>query len=65
MTKESNIRKEIIVLINYGMNDKSKIYTEVVKNLAVPRPMVRRVARNLLADLEYKAKVLKGDQKID
>jgi len=61
MTQEIDVRKAIFILINQGYKDKSKIYSNIVDKLGVPRPTVRRVARSLIMDLEYKLKILKGE----
>lgn len=59
VTQQSKVRSEIIRLINSGMTNKFAIFTTVVQNLQVPRPTVRRCARELIIELEYKIKVLK------
>jgi len=61
MNQGENIKREIIFLINNGMKNKSEIYTNITQVLKVPRPTVRRAARDLILDLEFKIKVLKGE----
>jgi len=61
MTQQSDVMKAIITLIDTGHIDKSKIYSVVVENFKIPRPTVRRIAKNLIVDLEHKIKVLKGE----
>ena len=60
MSQQVEIRRKLILLINGGMRDKSEIYTKVTQMLKVPRPTVRRAARDLILDLEYKINILKG-----
>jgi len=45
------------------MTDKQGIFTAVVDKLGVPRPTVRRVARDLLESLIKKTDILKEKQK--
>jgi len=61
MSQQDQIRRRIILLINSGEKDKSDIYTKVTQILKVPRPTVRRAARDLIKDMEYKIKILKGE----
>ena len=44
-----------------GVTDKQDIYTKVVDELGVPRPTVRRVARDLRTELLQKIKILQSD----
>ena len=55
------IKRAIEKLIDGGYTDKQKIYNEVVEKLGVPRPTVRRVARDLRNDLLKKIEVLQQD----
>jgi hypothetical protein len=43
------------------MTDKQDIYTKVVDELGVPRPTVRRVARDLRTELLQKIQILQSD----
>jgi len=47
--------------LDKGITDKQKIYTKVVEELGVPRPTVRRVARDLRNIYANKIKVLESD----
>jgi len=44
-----------------GLTDKQDIYTKVVDELGVPRPTVRRVARDLRNELLDKIKILQSE----
>ena len=47
-TNQSSIIKEAInSYLDKGVTDKQDIYSKVVEELGVPRPTVRRVARDL------------------
>lgn len=50
-SKSSIIRSEIFKVIADGITEKQKIYTYVVNELNVPRPTVRRIAREIVKDL--------------
>ena len=61
-TNQSTIIKEAInSYLDKGVTDKQDIYTKVVDELGVPRPTVRRVARDLRTELLQKIKVLQSD----
>ena len=55
------IKKAINSLLDEGITDKQDIYSKVVDNLGVPRPTVRRVARDLRNELLTKIKILQSD----
>ena len=55
------IKEEINSLIDEGITDKQDIYSKVVDNLGVPRPTVRRVARDLRNELLTKIKILQSE----
>lgn len=55
------IRLEILKELENGQRNKSQIFTNVVDNLGVPRPMVRRCSRELIAELLDKVKILTSD----
>ena len=57
-TQAQTIEMEIDKLLNNGETDKQKIYTDVVNRLSVPRPTVRRVARDFKAKMLNKVAVL-------
>ena len=61
-TNQSTVIKETInSLLDEGVTDKQDIYSKVVDNLGVPRPTVRRVARDLRNDLLAKIKILQSE----
>ena len=61
-TNQSTIIKETInTLLDEGVTDKQDIYSKVVDRLGVPRPTVRRVARDLRNDLLAKIKILQSE----
>ena len=61
-TNQSTVIKEAInSYLEKGLTDKQDIYTKVVDELGVPRPTVRRVARDLRNELLSKIKILQSD----
>ncbi len=61
-TNQSTIIKEAInSYLESGVTDKQDIYTKVVDELGVPRPTVRRVARDLRTELLQKIQILQSD----
>ena len=61
-TNQSAVIKEAInSYLDSGVTDKQDIYTKVVDDLGVPRPTVRRVARDLRSDLLQKIEILQSD----
>ena len=50
-------------MLDKGVTDKQDIYTKVVDELGVPRPTVRRVARDLRNELLEKIQILQSDTK--
>ena len=61
-TNQSTIIKEAInFYLDKGVTDKQDIYTKVVDELGVPRPTVRRVARDLRNELLQKIQILQSD----
>jgi hypothetical protein len=61
-TNQSTIIKEAInSYLDNGVTDKQDIYTKVVDELGVPRPTVRRVARDLRTELLQKIQILQSD----
>ena len=61
-TNQSTVIKETInSLLDDGVTDKQDIYSKVVDKLGVPRPTVRRVARDLRNDLLAKVKILQSE----
>ena len=63
-TNQSTVIKAAInSLLDKGVTDKQDIYTKVVDELGVPRPTVRRVARDLRNELLEKIQILQFDTK--
>ena len=61
-TNQSTIIKEAInSYLDKGVTDKHDIYSKVVDELGVPRPTVRRVARDLRTELLQKIQILQSD----
>ena len=60
-TQSTNIKQAINDLLDKGLTDKQDIYTKVVEELGVPRPTVRRVARDLRNELVQKIKILQSE----
>ena len=60
-TQSTNIKQAINELLDKGLTDKQDIYTKVVEELGVPRPTVRRVARDLRNELLQKIKILQSE----
>lgn len=61
-TNQSTIIKEAInSYLDKGLSDKQDIYTKVVDDLGVPRPTVRRVARDLRNELLGKIRILQSE----
>ena len=61
-TNQSTVIKEAInSLLDDGVTDKQDIYSKVVDKLGVPRPTVRRVARDLRNELLAKIKILQSE----
>ena len=61
-TNQSTVIKEAInSLLDEGVTDKQDIYSNVVDKLGVPRPTVRRVARDLRNELLTKIKILQSE----
>ena len=59
---QSTIVKEAInTFLDKGITDKQVIYTKVVDELEVPRPTVRRVARELRNELLLKIKIFQSE----
>ena len=60
-TQSTNIKQAINQLLDKGFTDKQDIYSKVVEELGVPRPTVRRVARDLRNELLQKIKILQSE----
>ena len=63
-TNQSTVIKAAInSLLDKGVTDKQDIYTKVFDELGVPRPTVRRVARDLRNELLEKIQILQSETK--
>jgi DNA-binding transcriptional regulator LsrR (DeoR family) len=61
-TNQSSVIKQAInSYLEKGLTDKQDIYSKVVEELGVPRPTVRRVARDLRNELLAKIKILQTE----
>ena len=61
-TNQSTVIKEAInSFLDDGITDKQDIYSKVVEKLGVPRPTVRRVARDFRNELLTKIKILQSE----
>jgi hypothetical protein len=61
-TNQSTVIKQAInTYLEKGLTDKQDIYSKVVEELGVPRPTVRRVARDLRNELLAKIKILQTE----
>jgi len=59
--QNSVIKEAINTYLERGIKDKQDIYTRVVDDLGVPRPTVRRVARELRNELLGKIDALQEE----
>jgi len=59
--QSTTIKEAINSYLDKGVTDKQDIYSKVVKELGVPRPTVRRVARDLRNELLEKIKILQSE----
>jgi len=59
--KDDLIKNAIEKYLNQGIKDKHVIYSKVVKDLNVPLPTVRRIARELRNEYLHKVKILQSD----
>ena len=61
-TNQSTVIKEAInSFLDDGITDKQDLYSKVVDKLGVPRPTVRRVARDFRNELLTKIKLLQSE----
>ena len=61
-TNQSTVIKEAInSFLEDGITDKQDLYSKVVDKLGVPRPTVRRVARDFRNELLTKIKILQSE----
>lgn len=61
MNQSQQIQELIDGYLEKGMTDKNEIYTKVVDDLNVPRPTVRRVARDFRDKLQGKINILEKE----
>ena len=61
MNQSTIIRQAILSWLQKGLTDKQDIYSKVVEELGVPRPTVRRVARDLRNELVEYIKILQSE----
>ena len=61
VNQSTRIKESINSYLDKGVTDKQDIYTKVVDELGVPRPTVRRVARDLRTALLQKIQILQSD----
>jgi len=47
--------------LNMGLTDKNEIYSKVIEELGVPRPTVRRIARDLRNEMVRKVRILQSE----
>ena len=59
--QSTEIKEAINSFLNKGIKDKQDIYSKVVDELGVPRPTVRRVARDLRNELVAKIEILQSE----
>ena len=59
-SQSQKIETAITQHLDNGMTKKTEIYDKVVNDLAVPRPTVRRVARDLRTKLQERITILNG-----
>ena len=64
-TNQTTVIKAAINTLLYNcITDKQDIYTKFVDELGVPRPTVRRVARDLRNELLDKIKILQSETRL-
>jgi len=56
-----NIIERIEYYLDKGLTDKQDIYTKVVDDLNVPRPTVRRIARDLRTKYQTYIQILQSE----
>ena len=60
-SQSTEIKEAINSFLDEGIKDKQDIYSKVVDELGVPRPTVRRVARDLRNELVAKIEILQSE----
>jgi len=62
LTNRTTIIKETIEkYLEMGLTDKTDIFSKVVEELGVPRPTVRRIARDLRGEMIRKVRILQSE----
>ncbi len=59
--KSSVIEEAIVQKLESGMTDKQEIFTMIVEELNVPRPTVRRIARDLRSKYTERIRILQSE----
>ena len=62
-SQSATIKETINSYLDQGLTDKQVIYNKVVADLGVPRPTVRRVARDMRNELLERIKILQSSIK--
>ncbi len=47
--------------LDMGLTDKNEIYSKVIDELGVPRPTVRRIARDMRTEMIRKVRILQTE----
>ena len=61
MSQGDAIKEKLNYYLDRGMTDKTSIFTRVVDDLGVPRPSVRRIARQLRTEFLRRIQILQSD----
>lgn len=61
MTRTTIVIHEVEKLLDAGYTDKDLIIAEVVEQLGIPRPTVRRIIRDMRNEMTRKIKILQSD----
>lgn len=61
MNQSKTIKESILKHLDKGVINKREIFDKVVEELKVPRPTVRRVARDLRVEFQRKIRILQQD----
>lgn len=61
MNQSTIIRQSILSWLHKGLDDKQDIYCKVIDELGVPRPTVRRIAKDLRNELVEYVKILQSE----
>ncbi len=60
-SQSQKIETAITQHLDNGMTNKSEIYTKVIEDLGVPRPTVRRIARDMRNEMVRKVRILQSE----